>query len=192
MTLPASIKERLRPQGTTSVSVIVRTPGRRKVIRRINASDITCFETNNHNMKLLTMDNEELEVIHKKSEIIDKLKEVCTEQNLFCAIGRCYIVNLNNLETVEDTDYTLSFKMRDGSLHSLKPSKQAMDAFHRLLNATDGTDVPIAEKHVVMIPVSRPSSGSSDSGLSGFVQPGATRYEQVVDYCLDDDKVYLI
>lgn len=192
MTLPASIRERLRPQGATSISVIVHTPGRRKVVRRINVADIAYFETSNHNMKLLNMNNEELEVIHNKTAIIDKLKEVCTEQYPFCAIGRYYIVNLNNMVAVADTDYTLSFEMRDGSPRSIKPSKLAMDALHKLIGAEEGDDVPIAEKHVVMIPVSQPSAGSSSSGLMGFARAGATRYEQVLDYCLDDDKVYLI
>lgn len=195
MVIPESIAARLRKGGNNeaqNIRVLVPRAGQRKVIERIDIADIAFIETANHHLRVHTMDDTEFEIISTMTELLDMLKAKYSAQNPFMAFGRFYVVNLNNLEPLEDTDYSLFFKMSNGETRSITPSKKSMDDFHRKLFDPDETDVPIAEKLPVQVCVPSTGGGPSNSGLRGFTQPGGTTYRTVLEYWLDDDKVYLI
>lgn len=191
MKVPECLKAYL-PQRDNPTTITVKVPeeGRRKVVKRIDAADIAYCKTDNHNMIIFMVDGKKIEVIHTKEELIGLFKAVRSEDSMFVAIGKFFIVNLKHIIDCDRENEKLVFEP-DTTPHTISPSKKALsDFFIMVTEIQRAEEVRVAEKQTIY--VREVSTSSLPSNMRGFIQPPTNHYKKIEEYVFDDDKAYLI
>lgn len=191
MKVPECLKAYLPQRGNpTTITVKVPKEKKRKVVKQIDAADIAYCETDNHNMIIHMVDGKNIDVIHTKEELIGLFKAVSSEDLVFVAIGKFYIVNLKHIKGYDRANKKLVFDL-DTAPHTISPSKKALsDFFIMITEIQRAEEVRVAEKQTIY--VREASTSSLPSNMRGFIQPPTYQYRKIEEYVFDDDKAYLI
>lgn len=191
MKVPECLKAYLPQRGNpTTITVKVPEEKKRKVVKRIDAADIAYCETDNHNMIIYMVDGKRIKVIHTKDELLGLFNAVRSEDSMFVAIGKFYIVNLKHIIDCDRENEKLVFEP-DTTPHTIYPSKKALsDFFIMVTEIQRAEEVRVAEKQTIY--VREAGTSSLPSNMRGFIQPPTYQYKKIEEYVFDDDKAYLI
>lgn len=193
MVIPDCLKPHIRPrkpEGQTTIAVKVPQKGRRKVVKRIDATDIAYCKTDDHNMIIYMVDGSTLFAIHSKTELVDLLKSVSSKDLVFFAVGKFYIVNMKHITGFNEANGMLTLGQA-GNTTDIQLSRKALKDFFRQIEETqEAESIRKAEKQTVYVREENASSASS--GLRGWVHMQTTRCQEVEEYIFEDDKSYLI